>query len=283
MIWDDFVAYKSLEDDIFIEDFSKEIFVVTRTVLSSLDYHGINNDQTALQQLATPKTEQLLDAIDAITEELQKIVPHPHSIAIHHHKQHIPAPPLDLKSEASTDEIALRFYYIQRLTKAMEMIGFIRSAKPYHAMQCKTTWKSVRVESLLRAMQESGTHHAAMNMWGEVQEYKFIDNLAFVKEFVTVIFIALRHLYSGNGLTESLNHIELNIENIEVEDILHAIDIITDQVSSNSQYNEYTPNNFQEWLNHYWWIPPLTIATIIVRIIYSHYGYSHHGWSDLAY
>jgi hypothetical protein len=286
MIWDDFVAYKSLEDDVFIEDFSKEIFVVTRTVLSSLDEHGTSVTQgmwlQELTQTAPNKTEFLLDAIDEITHALQKMVPYQPQNLTTTTKN---APPLDLKSEVSTDEIALRFYYIQRLHKAMDVLGKADTMEPYHTLKFTNNWKSVRIYALLRAMQESGTSQAVFNVWDEVKEYKFIDNLKFVREFASVVFLALRHLYPGSSASGIIGNTQANLENVDIETILHAIDIITDQLATTSNtYNAYSAESLQDWLQHYWWVPPMTIGTIILRIAYYYYvhhkplgyGYTHH-------
>ena len=270
MIWDDFTAYKSLEDDIFIEDFSKEIFVVVRTVLSTLDEHCDNTlclEQLAQQSSVNP-TEQLLDAIDEITHELQKVVPD----NTHHYKQITHASPLDLKSEVSTDEIALRFYYIERLTSALETIKRIGASHAYHTLPHKAALKSPRIYSMLRAMQEAGNPDAVLSAWGEIKEYKFIDNLEFVKEFVSVVYLALRHLYTGANNPDILTHTHNNLEKLSIEHILHAIDIINDQLSHDTQiYNGYSTQSVQEWLQQYWWIPPFTLGSIAVRLIYYYY------------
>ena len=64
---------------------------------------------------------------------------------------------------------------------------------------------------------------------------------------------------------------------MSIDQILHAIDIITDQVSSNSQ--AYAPgenSTFQEWLQQYWWAIPLTVGTVAVRLAY----YYYHGMNN---
>jgi hypothetical protein len=274
MIWEDFVAYKSLEDDVFIEDFSKEIFVVTRKVLSSLNEYG-NVDHLALHELphTTPnKTEQLLDAIDQITHALQQIVP-PQTAQIRSQLPLHHASPLDLKSEVATDEIALRFYYIQRLQKAIELLRKTPNDKPYHTIDYQAFSKSGGVATVLRAMQETSSPNPMMHQWDDMKEYKFIDNIKFVKEFASVVFIALRHVYTNPG--GSLFD-ETHIENMSIDQILHAIDIITDQVSNSSQaYTTGESSTFQEWFDQYWWAIPLTIGTIAVRLAYYYYHSTH--------
>lgn len=274
MIWEDFIAYKSLEDDVFIEDFSKEIFVVTRKVLSSLnEYENVTHISLHEIPYTTPnKTEQLLDAIDQMTLVLQQVVP-PQPIQLRNQLSHHSPPPLDLKSEVSTDEIALRFYYIQRLQKAMELLGNASSQKPYYTIDYQAFSKSPGVAMLLRAMQESGSSGAMMHQWDDMKEYKFIDNIKFVKEFVTVVLIALRHVYTNPG--GSLLS-EAHIEKMSIDQILHAIDIITDQVSSSSQaYKPSENSTFQEWMQQYWWAIPLTVGTIAVRLAYYYYQSMH--------
>lgn len=270
MIWDDFIAYKSLEDDVFIEDFSKEIFVITRTVLSSLDEHGVDNNTLWLPQLthtAPNKTEQLLNAIDEITHMLQQIVPH----NAQQYKNALHAPPLDLKSEVSSDEIALRFYYIKRLQKAVNIIRNTETKAHYRNIPHEHLWRSPGIDTLLRAMQETGSHAPMMHTWDEVNEYKFIDNLKFIKEFMCVVFLTLRHVYMGITAPEIPMN-QSNIEKLNIEDVLHAIDIITDQVSSSAHiYEEYSPQDDQEWFTQYWWLAPFTLGSIIVRWIYYHY------------
>ncbi len=274
MIWDDFVAYKSLEDDIFIEDFSKEIFVVTRKVLSSLNEYGDLGHLSLheIEHTAPNRTEHLLDAIDQITHALQQVVPQQSSqnralLSINH------APPLDLKSEVSTDEIALRFYYIQRLHKAMDLLNRAPNNQAYHTIDYHAGLKSAGITATLRAMQEAGNPSPMMHQWNDMKEYKFIDNIKFAKEFVSVVFIALRHIYTNPG--GSLLG-EAHIENMSIDQILHAIDIITDQVSASTQaYSATEGNTFQEWLAQYWWAVPVTIGTIAIRLAYYYYHGIH--------
>ena len=272
MIWDDFVAYKSLEDDVFIEDFSKEIFVVTRKVLSSLNEHSdaAHLSFHELSHAAPNKTEQLLDAIDEITHVLQQVVPYQPSQT----RTSLHTPPLDLKAEVSTDEIALRFYYLQRLQKAMELLGITPTPKPYHTLDYHAFSKSTGISTLLRAMQQAGGPSPMMHQWDDMKEYKFIDNIKFAKEFVSVVLITLRHMYtnpSGSLLGGA------HIENMSIDQILHAIDIITDQVSNSSQaYNGGENSTFQEWFQQYWWVIPLTAGTIAVRLAYYYYYSAQH-------
>lgn len=273
MIWDDFIAYKSLEDDIFIEDFSKEIFVVTRKVLSSLNAHT-QNDHISLHEISdtTPnKTEQLLDAIDQITDVLQQVVPEKSQTRTLFHHQ---APPIDLKSEVTTDEIALRFYYIQRLQRAIDLLNQAPNNHLFHSIDYHGELKSPVITAILRSMQETGSANPMMHQWDDMKEYKFIDNIKFVKEFVSIVLIALRHIYTNpNGSLFG----ETNIENMNVDQILHAIDIITDQVSSSSQaYSNGYTGTFQEWIQQYWWTIPLTIGIIAIRLAYYYYQTTHH-------
>lgn len=270
MIWDDFVAYKSLEDDIFIEDFSKEIFVVTRKVLSSLNDYAVTHP--SLHEFASVppnKTELLLDAIDEITHALQQVVP-PQRTQLHSQSAHQHAPPLDLKAEVTTDEIALRFYYIQRLQKAMELLSKVSHNQAYHTIDHHADLKSPGIIALLRAMQDSNSANPVMHQWDDVKEYKFIDNMRFVREFVSVVLITLRHVYtSPNGSLFDGSH----IERMTIDQILHAIDIITDQVSNSSQVYANTNNGetIQEWLQQYWWVIPITVGSIAVRLAYYYY------------
>jgi hypothetical protein len=273
MIWDDFVAYKSLEDDIFIEDFSKEIFVVTRKVVSSLNEYSDVAHIAFHEFTHTPanRTEQLLDAIDEITHVLQQAVPNQPTQRRNQLPHH--APPLDLKSEVSTDEIALRFYYIQRLQKAMDLLHNAPNQKPYHTLDYHAFSKSTGISTLLRAMQEAGGPSPMTHQWGDIKDYKFIDNIKFVKEFASVVFIALRHVYNHSDGSLLAN---AHIENMSIDQILHAIDIITDQVSSSSQaYAGGQNSTFQEWIQQYWWAIPLTAGTIAIRLAYYYYHGMH--------
>lgn len=283
IIWDDFIAYKSLEDDIFIEDFSKEIFVVTRKVLSSLN----ENDKNSCPPFndcanASPaKTEQLLDAIDQVTNILEQAVPS-QCVGKNNPPTFRRTIPIDLKSEVSTDEIALRFYYIQRLQKAMEMLEKAERANLYRSINCDGLFKAVGVASLLRAMQEIGGPSPVLNQWNDIKEYKLIDNIKFIKEFASVVLITLRHIYVNPG--ESLVG-GPHVENMSIDQILHAIDIITDQVSHSSQvYGPKENNSLEEWFKEYWWTIPLTAGTIAVRLAYYYYHsmnnpYGYHGGS----
>jgi hypothetical protein len=161
---------------------------------------------------------------------------------------------------------------VQRLERAMDILRTTQKSTAYTILNYNTVWRSPPIQSLLRAMQESGNTDAMYHTWNDVKEYKYIDSVAFVKEFTCVVFIALRYLYTGTAAPDLMNT-ELNIEKLQIEDILHAIDIITDQLSQSTQMsNGYTAETFGEWLHNYWWIPPLTLGCIALRLAYYYYG-----------
>ena len=61
MVWDDFITYKSIDDQLLVEEFTKEIFIISRNIL----YSTLSTQQKELlDKRFILSAYQLLDVID---------------------------------------------------------------------------------------------------------------------------------------------------------------------------------------------------------------------------
>jgi hypothetical protein len=158
-VWQQFCAYKYIDDVVFVEDFSKEVFIITRRTLSSMaPAHRHTSDCCfpGESDIGLLSTEQILNYL----QELAEAIEDEHAIAIRS------------SDDVSTDAIALRFYHIERLaphTAALEALASVSMAKQWHALiQYKYLADDLLVRDycleLLRSLKAVQDHQAEIDV-----------------------------------------------------------------------------------------------------------------------
>lgn len=273
MVWDAFKSYKSLKDDLFVEDFSKEIFIITRTIAQHLhDEDSIKSMPTDLNVVCR------CDAISRLTEYIE------------HYMQgvemRLPLQLAERKNDVSdlalnihTDEVAFRYYALRRLHDAVQ---FMTSISP-------ETQKALH-EAANAAANRNESHKAVRQrtfaqLWDDCQQYKFIDDGAFLHAFAVRLSLML-HAHQQNAApelstaTRKLNYAQLmqiyqQINKMPIEEILNGIDFLITNASAISNDYQKSGLSFTQWVKEYWWAPPVMIATVMFQCVKFYYKKYH--------
>lgn len=271
MVWDAFKSYKSLKDDLFIEDFSKEIFIITRTIAQHLHDDEIKSMPMDLNVVCR------CDAISRLTEYIEQYI---QGADIHLLPPERKNDISDLALNIHTDEVAFRYYALRRLYEAAQYMLHMspESQKALHEAVSSVANRH-EVHKALR-------QRTFAQLWDDCQQYKFIDDSTFLHAFAVRLSLML-HVHHHQDTfadtstpTRKLNYAQLmqiyqQINKMPIEDILCGIDFLVTNaltVANNYQNSELS---LTEWIKEYWWAPPVMIATVIFQCVKFYYKKYH--------
>ena len=246
VVWDDFSAYKSLEaelvigkEDLFVKEFSQQLFFITKNILSTTHpdtYKSIHYNYT---DIIHKSPESILDSLDYLIE----------LIATQNNdcKAYKTTDP-DIKMHATTDEINMRFYYIQRLSHAIAIIE-----RDTHVI------KSKRQVAYMKSA------------WSNIKQYRKLNDQDYIRDFCILVFNILRNKNSKPSSQDPEK--ESFLQTIDVEEILYGIYLITDELNTvMSAYNADKPESLKEWLMNNWKLPIKSFWSILYKLLYYHYS-----------
>ncbi len=271
MVWDSFKSYKSLHDDLLVEDFSKEIFIITRNTINCLhDCNRITRPKHICMHNACEDFDlsQRLEAIALMTEHLAN-----NCDDIIDKTAYRISDMGDLNMVIHTDEVAFRFYCLHRLERAMQ---YLLSLPAQHQVLIK----DIRLLRLpIFFWQKRGNRKTLTQLWDDVTQYKYVDNEAFMHDFTTFILLLLNSRQKEVS-NRTLSHADViaihqQVEQLPIEEILNAIDVIVSQVGGVVDHYQKSGLTFSRWIRQYWWAPPLVISSIIFKFVAFYYKKYH--------
>lgn len=270
MIWDDFTSYKSIKDQLFVEEFTKEVFIISRNMLITLASH----DEFVVVppiRLHVP-LEELLNDIDIMTKMIYQLQVKKTSLTYEHNARIV-----DLHTFAHIDDVMMRYYLIKRLKYAINQLDFHSYHKPFIKQKIAITWHHPHIITCIHVMEQSATLDPLYDLWDDVLQYKYIQDDLFMHEFAQLILVTYTDLLTyynehqesshKDALSAALELYQL-IDKLPLNEILDIIDIITHDLPPLLEKYEFdTDMSWQAWLRKYWWAPPIIIATIAIHIL----------------
>ena len=279
MVWEEFAAYKFLEDELFIEDFTKEIFVISKNLLTFISsgslykQHNLNFQTTVdmlyEQGLKAPIT-QLPDYIELFMKQF---------FALYHRQlAHLPIHDnnsihrsIQLIQTVDTEEITMRFYVIQRIKKALDILVTTDQAiYPFFILDNTVVFKHEQIIECIDLMESLTTTQPLIKLWEDYKQFKYIDDQLFTKELLMVIFLVYKNIIDTHPMYYQKNKKKLDIialyetiSSLPIEELLTAIDIIIDAVEISGLKK---PIGWQEWIVEYWWVRQLLLELLYILI-----------------
>ena len=280
-VWEDFSSYKSLEseividqDGLFVKEFTQQLFFITKNILTTL-YHEQNilKKYNALDiQMLTP--EQIVDILDNAVDSIEK----PYS-SVQKDKQ-----VNDIKVHATSDEINLRFYHICRLESAIQMLEQIKKEEPElfnraikKSKQIKTDLQPSHIDDPNAQVQDHDEIHTSddiLEEWQNFRQYRRIGEHSSAKDFFVLAFTVFKEIHQAKNLNQSFTLDEV-ISKTDPEDILYAIDVISDEIQAAVHVYQKDGDTFCAWIQKKWWIPLVVLSTIGLKI-------THHFFTKLS-
>ena len=238
MVWDSFASYKSLHDDLLVEDFSKEIFIITKNTIKTLHKY---EEYDFVDRKSYASCEELLDAISDMTSVLQNVYDIKGNIL--NRVENIS----DIKLAVHTDEVAFRFYCIRRLRKATD---YLLSQK--------------------NRIQHEGVYKEFARLWDDITQYKYIDDGQYMHKAAARTLLLLQNnllpkIVQRTFTQEDLMMMQHAIEQIPLEEILETIDLLAKQINSAMHHYQKSGLTFKQWLRKYWWAPTSICITAVIK------------------
>lgn len=256
LVWDAFRSYKFLYDDLFVDDFSKEVFIVVRNSINRIlkTQPDVAFKHSCMHHsLDAYKLDELLNDIYEMSQYLAVHISQGYGESYCNRLIDID----DIHFSVNTDQVAFRFYCIKRVQKAVDIVLNLYISDHIHHNQY--------VQKILG-------QRTFKQLWNEVKQYHFIENEQFVREFLVCTLILL-HDHQNNMRTEVSTLYE-QIEKMPIEELLQAIDTVTSNI--NQAYHDYKKSglSFSEWIKQYWWVGTLAVLSCVIKII-QHYHTSN--------
>ncbi len=269
LVWDSFKSYKFLHDDLFVDDFSKEIFIITRNTINHLQRcqpNGRLKHSCMQHALIAYKLGDLLDDIDVMRQYLCGCTRKTSSREQTDRSLDVS----DLHLSVNTDEVAFRFYCTKRIEKAVSFL----LALPSQELHIPN-----KVDCLFRhgaLLKEVHVHKSFAKLWEDVEQYRYIDNDQFMRDFLSYMLALLLHKQQSIIAQRSLSSEEIatiheQIENIPIEELLHTIDVVITNINQIHQHYQKSGLTIVQWLKHYWWVPPIVFSSFLLKAIQHYY------------
>lgn len=268
MIWEEFIGYKSIKDQIFVEEFTKEVFIISRNMLITLAAH---DEFVVVPPVRTTcSAEQLLNDIDFMTEMINKIE-NQEPLFVSQAQENLRD--VDLHAFAHIDDVMMRYYIIKRLKRAcanMQTMPYKQSPESKDIV-----WHHPLIVSCKHVMEQSQSIDPLISLWNDVLQYKHVQDDLFMHEFVQLILVTHIDIFSHyaqkqpnkDPIATAITIYQV-IDKLPLQEILEAIDIITHDLPPLLEKYEFDSDiSWSAWFRKYWWAPPLIISTIGIHIL----------------
>lgn len=253
-LWDEIIEFRHIKDKELVRDFAKLNLALLKqlslhTYSKKIDFNGIYRQE----------------------DEIYEIV-------------------YSLDSLSFTEALTVRNYYANRLKKALDFLTTIRCRKNIAfesdpskidcscAFDSHYTFKNKEIIRCIKNINKTNKLTSVITLGQEFAKYKLIQDNSFTKEFTLFIFCLYKNIINNNAtiyhasLTKStiemIAHLYENLEDLPLEEILDALDILSEELPKLLEKYEFTSKmNWQQWLAKYWWVPPVIGSSLAIRIL----------------
>lgn len=200
-----------------------------------------------------------------------------------------------MPSKRLLDDIILRFYHVQRLTKGVERLVWmshkklvplclhceIRETKNSKTLVLSNDEEIVFThERIIWCIEHIEKYHSLapfLEVWEDLTHYQLVRDKTVLREFTYLLFYLYKDvvhqevfLRSEKQNLETLESILIkapSLEKAELEEILDVLDILVDELPAFIEQYELASNlTWQQWLKKYWLIAPVAAAILVLKI-----------------
>jgi hypothetical protein len=263
MVWDSFKAYKFLHDDLLVEDFSKEIFIITRNTIDSLHKQLLHKNHI---KIADYSVEELFNKLSLMASSIESLLSGNDSVYMSRKNDMS-----DIHMAVHTDDVAFRYYCIRRLSKAFDLLRSLP----------ETSQDVQRMHIFLKGRffekyRKPSARQSYKKLWDDLIQYKYIDNEGFTHSFAAYILTMLYVKSSESEIHKRLSQADLielhkRIEQLPLEEILQTIDLVVKQMQNVVNHYQKSGLTLGQWIKRYWWAPPVIITTIALKCFVVYY------------
>jgi hypothetical protein len=284
IVWQDFAAYKSLDDQLFIEEFTKEIFVISKNV-----FLNTKPQDPLYQTLLTTKTpscclEQLLTEIDTFTDSILQS----DELPFYFYNQ-ILTKNKTIKPLAHINDVILHFYYIKRLSSSFFFLlflhnnGYVYTQTAYNLNKKSLIIDSIefshaKIISCIKTMHITASLKPLLLLLNEIRHYRYMQDAHFIHEMILLLFITYKHIFwqttkvgvfaSNKSVFTTIMTISETLDQLPIAEVLNAIDMLVEELPAFlNKYEFNSTMTWRKWLRKYWWVPPIVITWFGLKIL----------------
>lgn len=261
MAWEDFIAYKDICDQKLINDFAKEIFVLSQTISHTTSTTQHNNILQAF--LLKEESYALQQSLAQKEEALEN----------------------DFKSSIEINKVITRFYLLRRLEPILAKIQILNLKDRLYLGCTNATADSDPclhylnehhgpVAHMIHTIYYSHSFKPLFNLWHGLSRYKYIQNDIVSSNFARFI----THLLH-NTATHHATHLKQivddekafmpleQLQDMPLEDILNLLDVLVEELPDFLAKNEISSTmKWKDWIKKYWLIAPISTIILGIRV-----------------
>ena len=114
-------------------------------------------------------------------------------------------------------------------------------------------------------------------LFQEFGRFRLIQDEKFNKEFLLLVFGVYKNLLIHNAQHKKLSikkstlamiaYLYENLDKLPLEQILDTIDLLSEELPHLlEEYDIKSDMDWKEWLKEHWWVPPLVLTTIGIKV-----------------
>ena len=264
LIWQDFKAYRDICDQKIIEDFTKNIFILSHTILSSPENHHYAPLLHIFFHLESMPTTRLYKNL---SQEQDALI-------------------TDFKPWIEIDKVINRFYLLKRMEYVLEKL-YLLNEQGLLCLSCNNSTNNeidpclqllnITKEPILVMIQTLYRTHSFrpfFSFWNNINRYKYIQDEQIMKEFACFVTHLLHttvthhtSFHSHRMLIEKERLSLDQLQNMPLEDILNLLDILVEELPQFLEKNEIdTDMTWKEWFKKYWLLFPLSATIFLIKV-----------------
>lgn len=281
MVWGDFIQYKNIKDQVLVEDFTKEVFVVSNNLVSN--EMGMNLGTHVLEQFIR---EQRMNSSKNHFMELLPISTEDMALS----KDSLGL--VDLKPFARADVIVKRFYHLKRVTHAVELLKKLNAEKeiPIHfdytvnekrLLLEECVFEEPHIISLIQIIANKRNIRSLISTWKALLRYKYIQNDSIMREFTLLLCLLYNHVLKVYQVdefirSEKMHHGGAQLDTMALEEVLDMLDILVDELPGFIQKYELDSElTWKGWMRKYWLVAPVAFSALCLKVYLSVYNGQH--------
>lgn len=263
-LWAEFLAYKYIESNQFVEETLKAVMLLYKNLLISVS-PSKNNWKIADDEIdffLEDKKNEIQDNFHCILNLVNS----------------------DEQEKDFLINNNLRMYLIRRLLKPMRILSKIKSPHTAKFWDCLyvaradhfINFKHEVIANCVDTMIDTKSFDSLFSLWHKFSSYLFIDDQLFLKEFVSLqymIFSRLIDCLKPNQPKAPTPHeiIDLydSVAALPMPEMLNSLDVLVEQlIIIMEKYEIDSAMSWTMWFAKYWWVPPVVLFSAYYNFFY---------------
>lgn len=259
-VWNDFIHYKYLYDEKFLEDFSKLLLAIVKNILMGLVPHKYNFYRYEIMNTCHIALKQpvycIVPYLDKAVEKILEIFKMNHhydekTLRSFESEKFIAYPEFDfIQITSYTDALHKRHYFIKRLEPIMKVITKKSNlTEPWFetfdikSAMYRFAYKLVINHPDVQACKEQIEYEQSMSplltLWEDISSFKHIGDDQYIHDFSLLVFVALKNniiqqaSQSNGNITTLMYDLQVfheQINSLTSEKLLEVLDILHEKI-----------------------------------------------------